>query len=64
MEEVREDWISPKELAAEYGIPERTLEYWRSVLDGPPFYAVGKRVKYRTSDVEAWLERRRVETVE
>jgi hypothetical protein len=62
--ETKDDWLSPAELADLYGISERTSEYWRAVLDGPPFYRVGKRVKYKARDVEAWLERRRVETLD
>jgi predicted DNA-binding transcriptional regulator AlpA len=39
----------------------RTLELWRWKRTGPPYILVGRRVRYRRSDLEAWLAKRRVD---
>lgn len=36
--------------------PERTLTQWRYLGEGPPYIKVGGSVRYRRSDVDAWLE--------
>lgn len=33
-----------------------TLRYQRSAGGGPPSFTVGKKVLYRLSDVDAWLD--------
>lgn len=38
------------------GVPEQTLAVWASQGKGPRYYRVGRHVRYRRSDVEAWLE--------
>lgn len=35
-----------------------TLEIWRSTRRGPPYIKVGRSVRYRRSDLDAWLEQR------
>jgi excisionase family DNA binding protein len=47
------------ELAAYLGVPVSTLYVWRQRGEGPPGFKVGKRVRYRASDVVAWLEQQR-----
>lgn len=44
------------EVADYLGIPERTLEQWRWQKKGPRWSKVGRYVRYRWSDVEAWLD--------
>lgn len=41
--------------AAYLNAPERTLEDWRYRGDGPPFVRMGRRIRYRRADVDAWL---------
>lgn len=36
-------------------VPEATARYWRHVGSGPEFIRVGRHVRYRPEDVEAWL---------
>lgn len=38
-------------------VPVGTLANWRYQGRGPRFVKVGRHVRYRRSDVEAWLER-------
>lgn len=45
----------PAEVATFLGVPPRTLGQWRYLGTGPRFVRVGRFVRYRWSDVEAWL---------
>jgi predicted DNA-binding transcriptional regulator AlpA len=36
----------------------RTIERWRSTGQGPDFIKLGRRVAYRPSAVERWLDQR------
>lgn len=38
----------------------KTLQAWRCRGGGPPFIRVGRLVRYRPQDVEAWITSRRV----
>lgn len=49
------EWLSLAEVAGEYRIPPETLYWHRHAGTGPPSYRAGKRVRYRRSEVEAWL---------
>ena len=51
-------WITPERLAARLDRSQRTLERMRNCGSGPPFAKAGKKILYRWSDVEAWLEER------
>ncbi|MFE5292997.1 helix-turn-helix transcriptional regulator [Isoptericola sp. NPDC056618] len=44
------------EVSEETGIPAATLRYWRHIGAGPRSAKLGRRVVYRRSDVEAWVE--------
>lgn len=50
--------MTTKELSAYLQIPERTLEDWCTsrIGRGPRPIRLGKRVRYRLSTVDAWLE--------
>jgi len=51
--------FTPPEAAAYIGITENTLSVWRCVgRYAIPFIKVGRLVRYRRSDLEAWLESR------
>lgn len=52
--------LSPKQLALLLGVATVTVRVWRQRRQGPPYHRVGGRVKYRESDVAAWLESNRV----
>lgn len=49
--------------AADYlGVTPRTLEVWRCVKrHAIPYIKVGRLVKYRQSDLDAWLESRTID---
>lgn len=44
------DWLSEF-----IDIPPRTIYNWRLRWEGPPAYRVGRHLRFRKSDVEAWL---------
>lgn len=47
-------------VARQLDIETKTLQAWRCRGGGPPFIKVGRLVRYRPEDVEAWIESRRV----
>lgn len=48
-------FIDEKQLCAYLGISSVTATKWRASAAGPPFIKVGRLVRYRRTDVEAWL---------
>jgi predicted DNA-binding transcriptional regulator AlpA len=53
-------FIDEKQLCADLGISSVTATKWRAKAAGPPFIKVGRLVRYRRTDVEAWLLSRTV----
>ncbi|MDQ3103704.1 MAG: helix-turn-helix domain-containing protein [Actinomycetota bacterium] len=51
------EWLSLEQIADELCIPLRTLYAQRSRGVGPRGYRIGKHVRVRRADLEAWLER-------
>jgi len=50
--------IRTKEAATVLGVKETTLEAWRCRGGGPAFLKLGGAVRYRESDLEAFMESR------
>ena len=50
--------LSPQQLADYLGVPLATVYRWRCEGTGPRGIKVGKHVRYRQRDVEAWLDTR------
>jgi excisionase family DNA binding protein len=50
--------LSPQDLAEYLGVPLGTLYHWRTQGNGPPGLRVGRFLRYRRSDVEAWIRDR------
>lgn len=55
MPEALEPLMDGAALARLLRIPEATPAQWRYLGRGPKFVKVGRHVRYRTNDVEAWL---------
>lgn len=51
---VRPLW-SITDVSAFLGVPVATLYQWRHLGTGPKAYRLGKHLRYRQADVEAWL---------
>lgn len=55
--ENRDRLVTVQELAAYLGVPVSTLYQWRYRREGPDGFRVGRHLRYRWSEVEAWIER-------
>lgn len=56
------DIISTSVAAEILGVSPGTLRYWRYMDQGPQSFRVGKHVKYRREDIDAWLDAQLVST--
>lgn len=56
-ETARRPLASVEEVAAYLGVPPKTLYQWRHHGTGPRGSRVGRHVRYRWDDVEAWLDK-------
>lgn len=54
-----EPLVSMQDLADTFGVPLLTVRRWRKYGKGPKGYRIGKHVKFRMSEVEAWLQAQR-----
>ncbi len=54
----RRPLLSTQNLAAYLQVPIQTIYRWRSCGEGPPGIRVGRHIRYRGDDVEAWLASR------
>ena len=50
--------LSAQGVADYLGVPITTIYNWRHRSQGPPGLRVGRHLRYRRRDVEAWIERR------
>lgn len=48
--------LSIDDVADYLGVPKNTLYQWRSKGYGPPGRRVGKHVRCRPDDVDAWID--------
>jgi len=53
-----EKLLNTKELASYLGVAVSTLLLYRAEGTGPRYIKMGRLVRYRASDVEAWLAER------
>jgi excisionase family DNA binding protein len=49
------EFLTLNELSQVLGAPVSTLRHWRLTGYGPKAARIGRRVLYRRSDVEAWI---------
>lgn len=52
--------LTAQELAEQLGVPLATLYQWNTKGTGPKRIRMGRHVRYRLSDVDAWLDRQAV----
>lgn len=57
----RDRLLTVQELAEYLGVPVATLYQWRYRREGPKGFRVGRHVRYRWSEIEAWVERQMAE---
>lgn len=54
------DLLTPDQAAAYLQLPVRQLQTWRYLHTGPAYIKAGRAVRYRRSDLDAWLDAHRV----
>lgn len=55
------DLLNERQVAGEFNISVKTLQNWRYHGKGPAYHKAESKVLYRRTDVESWLQARRVE---
>lgn len=53
------DLLEPEEVSRILVIPLATLYQWKTRGVGPPVFKVGRHLRYRRSELVAWLEEQR-----
>lgn len=56
-------YLPPQEAADLLGMSVETLSLWRKQAKGPAYSKLGKSVRYSVSDLDAFMEARRVLTI-
>jgi len=56
--------LSPKDVAEIYSLSEGSLANMRSRREGPRYYKIGRKVIYFITDIEDWLKRTPVLTID
>jgi hypothetical protein len=51
-----EELWTPAEVSAYYKIPIRTLHQWRYTGDGPRAAKIGRHLRYRKADLDAYFD--------
>jgi hypothetical protein len=59
MEKGDGEWLSPEWIADDLDVPIRSFYAWRQKGQGPRAVRVGKHLRIRRRDYEAWLAERR-----
>lgn len=58
---IKKDWLNPLGVENEFSISRSTLAKWRMNNKYLPYSKVGKYIKYKRSDIEAFLNNNIVE---
>ena len=61
--EAQKEWLNPREVHLIYGLSVSTLAKWRMLNLNLVFSKMGKYIKYKRSDIEAFLESHKVEII-
>lgn len=51
-------YMTTVEVAALLRTAPETVRYWRHIRTGPRSFKAGRRVLYKSTDVEQWIEQR------
>lgn len=57
------EYLSPRQASVYTGFAVSTLEGWRHDATGPKYSQVGRQVRYRLRDIDAWMASHAVEVV-
>jgi predicted DNA-binding transcriptional regulator AlpA len=56
--------LTPRELATREKVPTKTVYQWNTRGTGPPYFKIGRHVRYRLRDVVAWENSRYIDARE
>jgi excisionase family DNA binding protein len=56
------EYLSPEEAEKFLGLKKQTLAHMRSQGRGPGYFKLGRLIRYRVADLEAWIGRHAVKT--
>ena len=59
----QKEWLNPREVSKEFGFSTSILAKWRMDNLNLVFSKVGKYIRYKRSDIVAFLESNKVEVV-
>lgn len=59
---LQKEWINPNEVHKDFGFSVSTLAKWRMDNKYLSFSKIGKYIKYKRADIEAFLESNMVST--
>ena len=51
-----DELLTAQQVAEKYPVAEATLKYWRHRRTGPRYARLGRRIVYRQSDLDAWVD--------
>jgi excisionase family DNA binding protein len=57
---VDQEYMTAAQVAKMTGLSAKTLERMRAQRRGPPYYKIGRAVRYLRAEVRAWMEAQRV----
>lgn len=60
---IQKEWINPNETHKEYGFSVSTLAKWRMENKYLPYSKIGKYIKYKRADIEAFLNSNVIDAV-
>lgn len=52
--------LTRREVQTHFGLSQRYLEVTAMRGDGPPYFRIGRGVRYRVLDLRHWIESKRV----
>lgn len=61
--EFLKEWLSPQDVKSEFGFSTSTLAKWRMDRKGLKYSKIGKYIRYKRSDIEAFIESMTVEVI-
>lgn len=57
-----DEFMTDVEVANRLRISASTVRTWRRLKKGPPYHRLGRTVRYRRADLNAWIDAQREES--
>ena len=57
-------FLKEGQVASYLGISVKKVQKYRQRGDGPPYHRLGRAIRYKPGDIDAWLESQRVDTLD